>query len=367
MLSKPRIVADAAIPYLNEWLHDRAELIRLPGAAINAAALSQADALLVRTVTPVTAELLHNTPVRFVGTVTAGMDHVDSENISSEIKIACAAGANANAVAEYVIAVLARLIADQRLAKRPLKIGIVGLGAVGQRVATLLTALNMQVHASDPPRAEQEPGFVSESLDSWRDFDLITLHTPLVLTGRFPTKHLIDAEFLCRQAPNAVIINTSRGEVLNHRDIGGNSLCLDVYPGEPEIDPNLVAQAYLSTPHIAGYTEEAKFAATAKIMQALAHHFEWPNWNPPPTLVTPSLTPITLTQPMHWTALVLAAFDPAHESHILKTQIAQSAPPYAAMFNHVRQTYVLRREFSAFKVQGETELLAQASLLGFNC
>ena len=367
MLSKPRIVADAAIPYLNEWLHDRAEVIRLPGALITANALRNADALLVRTVTRVNAALVHNTAVRFIGTVTAGMDHVDSEDISSEIEIACAAGANSNAVAEYVIGVLARLIADQRLAMRRLKIGIVGLGAVGQRVAALLTALNMRVHVSDPPRAEREPGFVSESLDSWQDFDLITLHTPLVLTGRFPTKHLINAEFLSRQAPNAVIINTSRGEVLDHRSISGNSLCLDVYPGEPEIDPSLVARAYLSTPHIAGYTEEAKFAATAKIMQALAHHFDWPNWNPSPTVPTPSLTPITLTQPMHWTELVLAAFDPAHESQILKTQIAQSAPPYAAIFNHVRQSYSLRREFAAFTLQGETELLAQASSLGFNC
>ena len=100
-------------------------------------------------------------------------------------------------------------------------------------------------------------------------------------------------------------------------------------------------------------------------MQALARHFDWPEWNPPPAPPSKISTPILLDENTDWTTLVLSVFDPARESRHLKSEIAQSQAPYATTFNHLRQTYSLRREFSAFTLQGETELLAQASSLGF--
>ncbi|MBC8068055.1 MAG: 4-phosphoerythronate dehydrogenase, partial [Deltaproteobacteria bacterium] len=124
-----KLVVDDAIPWAEAAFGGFGELVRLPGRAIDAAACQDADALVVRTVTRVDAALLAGTSVRFVGTATAGIDHVDVAWLRTQgLEFASAAGCNATAVAEYVLTVLHlhALERDPEALHGP--VGVVGLG-----------------------------------------------------------------------------------------------------------------------------------------------------------------------------------------------------------------------------------------------
>lgn len=105
-----RIVADENIPLLDAFFAHFGEIHRLPGRAIDRAAVANADILLVRSVTPVTRELLEGSPVRFVGTCTIGTDHLDLDGFQQAgIQWASAPGCNARGVVDYVLGSLLTL------------------------------------------------------------------------------------------------------------------------------------------------------------------------------------------------------------------------------------------------------------------
>src|SRR5690606_28379075 len=155
------IVADENIPLLDEFLGEFGRLTRLPGRLIDHTSIADADVLLVRSVTRVSAEMLAGTPVRFVGTCTIGTDHLDLAGLDAAgIEVASAPGCNARGVVEYVLSCL--LTFAERSASRwqDRVVGIVGVGEVGSRLATVLQALGVKTLLCDPPRAERgEPGF----------------------------------------------------------------------------------------------------------------------------------------------------------------------------------------------------------------
>lgn len=252
-----KIVADKDIPFVEHYFANHADLVLKSGRTITHDDVRDAEILLVRSVTKVNENLLANTAVKWVGSVTTGEDHLDTAWLDQQkIGWSTSAGFNATAVAEYVIACVA-VLQQKKLLATHFKAGVVGAGKIGQQVANKLTLLDCEVVLCDPLRAEMETNFSSSSLKELTDLDFISLHTPLTYKIH-ATHHMINQQFLERQKQGAVLLNAGRGEVISPEDLqlSGHHLhwCFDVWAHEPIIDKTILAKAELATPHIAGYS-----------------------------------------------------------------------------------------------------------------
>ncbi len=273
-----KIVADPNIPYVREAFGSLGNVTLIPGREIAAADVRDADALLVRSVTPVNAALLDGSRVQFVATATIGTDHVDTGYLDIRgIGCTSAAGSNANSVAEYVVAALLELARRHKFRLSDKTLGVVGVGNVGTRVVRYAQALGMRVLQNDPPRGL--PEFVS-LVRVLREADIVTAHVPLLET----TRHMFHHENLER----FILLNTARGAVVDNgallKAIDGNrisSAVLDVWENEPNISPELLDIIDLGTPHIAGYSFDGKVNGTRMIYEAFCRHFNLPaTWQP---------------------------------------------------------------------------------------
>jgi erythronate-4-phosphate dehydrogenase len=272
-----KIVADINIPFVREAFGSLGDVSLLPGRQINRDVLRDADVLLVRSVTPVNAALLEGTPVKFVGTATTGLDHIDEQYLASRgIGLASAAGTNANSVAEYVVVAMLELAQRGKFRLRDKTLGVVGVGNVGSRVVRFAEALGMRVLQNDPPRQQTEalPDFVSfERL--LVEADIVTIQVPLLDTTRRMFHHDNLEKFF--------LINTARGAVVDNRAllkaIDGDRIpgaLLDVWENEPDISPELLDVVDLGTPHIAGYSLDAKVNGAQAIYRAVCEFFKTP-------------------------------------------------------------------------------------------
>jgi erythronate-4-phosphate dehydrogenase len=189
-----RIIADANIPFVRECFSSVGDVQALSGREITPQVVAHADALLVRSITPVNEQLLAGSSVRFVGTATIGFDHVDVAYLEhSGIGFASAPGSNANSAAEYIIAGLLEIARRHDFPLEGRSIGVIGVGNVGSRVARKCEALGMEVRRNDPPLQRQtgDPQYVP--IEALYDCDFITIHTPLTREGIDKTFHLADA------------------------------------------------------------------------------------------------------------------------------------------------------------------------------
>jgi erythronate-4-phosphate dehydrogenase len=280
-----KLITDNKIPHIAAFFTACDEIVYLPGEHIQRAHLMDADLLLVRTVTPVNESLLHGTPIKWVGTATTGTDHVDTAWLSqNQIAFSDAAGANAHAVLDYVWRCVTGLKKRGYLSNNQPVAGIIGVGRIGSLVAHALKADGFDVLCYDPLRADQSD-FSFVSLNTLlRESDFITLHTPLTQNGAHPTYHLIDEPQLTGMKKNTVLLNTSRGAVINQIALLNAKnivACLDVWEHEPQISIELLKRALIATPHIAGYSREAKYRATQMTYNAAATFFGWPENNTP--------------------------------------------------------------------------------------
>ena len=186
--------------------------VRFPsGNKIARSDLIGAQVLLVRTTTRVDRELLKDTSVRFVGSATSGIDHIDLKYLKSEnIEFAHSPGNNANAVVQYDLSVFAKLKPEWRA----LTIGIIGCGKVGGRLYTLLKELDVKIRVYDPFLSDNQiPELID--LNEVLKSDIVCLHTPLTFNGKHPTANLLDEEKINRLPAGALLVNASRGGVLN--------------------------------------------------------------------------------------------------------------------------------------------------------
>jgi len=278
-----RIVADERMNGLEELIGPLGELVTAPGREINRALVADADVLLVRSITPVSAALLKDSSVRFVGTATSGLDHVDQLFLDEQgIALADARGSNGNAVVDYVLAALAALIVEGDLDVAELSVGIVGYGQVGSRLQARLSALGITTRVCDPPLALQHQAGNDALVDSLAALEevlackVVSLHVPFVTNGDYPTAPLMNQSRLLSMGADRVLINTSRGGVVDEaawlalNEQGKAPLLVsDVWQDEPNADARMVSSARLATPHIAGYSERAKRQATAMLADAL--------------------------------------------------------------------------------------------------
>ena len=270
-----KIIADSAIPFLQGVLEPWAEVRYLPGAEIAPEEVRDADALLIRTRTRCDERLLGGSRVRLIATATIGFDHIDTAWCAAHgIRVCTAAGCNARGVLQWAGAVLAHLARTQGWQPAGRTLGVVGVGHVGSLVKEYAETWGFRVLCCDPPReAREHCGFLPLE-EVARQADILTFHTPLDDT----TRRMAGDALFARMKPGAVILNSSRGEVVDGAALlrSGLACVLDVWEHEPAIDRRLLARTLLATPHIAGYSEQGKANATAMSVDTLARFFGLP-------------------------------------------------------------------------------------------
>lgn len=379
-----KIVADANIVDVSALYEAHGDLKRLSGRDITAADVRDADALLVRSITKVNASLLEGSSVRFVATATSGTDHLDLHYLrAAGITVADAAGTNANAVVEYVLASLAQLVLSDKLDLADKHVAIIGLGHVGRRLYESLSALSIPCVLCDPFVAAQQESLRFCSLEEALRAPIISLHTPFTQDGPHPTLHMIDKPQLASLAPGTVLINAARGEVINNAALterlseNRNLITvLDCWESEPNISLALRDLVDLATPHIAGYSVEAKRSASERNYEAFLRYFELADTRSKES-ETPLRTLLALPKcddenPWRLLAQVLKrACDVLRIDAQLRQAQGQSN---AELFDAIRKGISQRREFAHYELnldawtetQKKPALLKQLRALGFS-
>jgi erythronate-4-phosphate dehydrogenase len=226
---------------------------------------------------------LEGTAVKFIATATIGFDHIDTEFCASrDIRWTNAPGCNSSSVMQYMASVFARLYLDKGYCLEDMTLGIIGAGNVGKKVAKMAKLFGMRVLVNDPPRERNEgkAGFVS--LDYLKAAaDILTFHVPLNMEGEDKTYHMLNAEFINQLNPGAIIVNSSRGEVVDNQALKNalssgklKEAVLDVWENEPEIDRELLKMVWIGTPHVAGYSLDGKANGTKMSVQAMNDFFK---------------------------------------------------------------------------------------------
>lgn len=265
-----------------------------------------ADAIIVRNRTQVRGDLLDQlTQCRCVGRLGVGLDNIDVEGcVARNIAVLPATGANSLSVAEYVISAMMTLLRPVFSATTQMtqgkwpraalsdggevggkRLGVIGYGAIGQTSARLARGLGMTVIAFDAMRPPEAPIFAQTGVQAvdldtlLQTADVITLHVPLVAS----TRGLIGADQLARMRHGTLLINTSRGHIvdltavanaLRSGHLGGAAI--DVFDVEPLTETQALADCpnLLLTPHISGLTKESNervsFMIADQVLAALA-------------------------------------------------------------------------------------------------
>ena len=365
------IVADENIPGLDEHFSSWGEIRTFSGRQMGANDVKDADVLLVRSVTRVNEALLSGSRVRFVGTCTIGRDHLDEPWLRSQgIQVASAPGCNAQAVVEYVLASWAYAALVHGFNWRQARLGVVGLGQVGSRLARIALALGMDVVGCDPWLQKADVPLLS--LDEvLRTSGIVSLHVPKVMDGLHPTCPLMGQQQLGWLQAGTLLINTSRGGVVDERSLlafmdrsPSSLVVLDVWENEPEVHDALLSKVMLGTPHIAGYSQEGKWRGTAMIHKAMCDFFGVPLQSV--AFLHPTLDLGTISSPQAWEQAVLRMVPIMRDDAALRAMRRQGAGGRG--FDALRREYPPRFEFTACQIS-TTEALACADLsaLGVVC
>ena len=270
------------------------------------AAVPQANALIVRNRTQVRGALLAGCArATVIGRLGVGLDNIDVPACEARgIQVIPARGANALAVAEYVIGTAMLLLRGVFLSSgavaagqwpRPALsngreisgtcLGLVGFGGIGRLTARLAQGLGMTVIAHDPMLAAGDPVWAATGVrgvsleDLLRQADVVSLHVPL----NPGTAKLLSAERIATLKPGAIVINTSRGGIADEAAVAAalrtgrlGGAAFDVFEPEPlpagsawEGCPNAIL-----TPHVAGVTAESNVRVSTMIAAAVAHALE---------------------------------------------------------------------------------------------
>ncbi|HPK84637.1 MAG TPA: DUF3410 domain-containing protein, partial [Bacteroidales bacterium] len=189
------------------------------------------------------------------------------------------------------------------------------------------------------------------------DCDIITFHVPLTREGDDKTFRLIDRDILSRPGRQKIIINSSRGEVVDNLALREalksgrvRGAALDVWEGEPAADPQLIELADIATPHIAGYSVDGKANATISSVGAVAAELGLPmhDWAPA-ELPQPAMPLIDLTGKGGATAVEIVAHAVKHTYNVKEDDLLFRNN--RENFEYLRDNYRIRREFSSYRVK----------------
>ena len=372
-----KIAADRHIPFVSEAFSCFGEISFFDGRDVRPEDILDADILLVRSVTSITPETIGASKLKFIASATAGIEHIslpinfgdDSYgSIKNGIGFAYAPGSNANSVAQYVVAAMMNMAKKNSLTLEGCRIGIVGAGNIGTLVNRYAEAMGMNSILNDPPKRRLTGNEIYRPLEEvLQNSDIVTLHVPLERQGSDPTHHLVNSDFLQQMKRGAILINTSRGKVVDdvalkqqRQRLGG--LVLDVWDHEPSIDIEICAIADIATPHIAGYSYDGKINGTLMICRAACSFFKQvkqvsvaPVWNPV-TLLSESAGAIDVT---HSDDPVFEAVAKAYpimrdDALLRKTMSLKNDNERRTGFDALRAGYPKRMEFSHYQVRCNT-------------
>ncbi len=353
MKKNAHIIIDNKIPFIRGVFEPYAHVEYLSPSEITKERVRDADILIIRTRTRCDADLLSESRCRFIGTATIGFDHIDTEYCRQNgIVWKNAPGCNASSVGQYILASLLLYAEKNNFCLEGKKIGIVGVGHVGSIVAHYCQIIGMTVLLNDPPRADIEKDQSFVSLDTIaEECDFVTFHTPLNRTGAYRSFHLADRHFFDKLKRCPVILNSSRGEVVDNKALlaayRGNKISdmiIDCWENEPNILPELLESAFIATPHIAGYSADGKSNATRAMVQEVAQILGveidataiLPPPAPAPEIDLKSYSGNTISK------AVATTYDPRIDTANLRATPGQ--------FENLRGNYGLRREFCAYKI-----------------
>ncbi|PIB16182.1 4-phosphoerythronate dehydrogenase [Vibrio rotiferianus] len=370
-----KIIVDENMPYAEELFSQLGEVILKPGRTLTADDLVDVDALMIRSVTKVNAELISKAnKLKFVGTATAGMDHVDQALLQEKgIFFTAAPGCNKVGVAEYVFSAMMVLAQQQGFSVFDKTVGIIGAGQVGSYLEKCLKGMGINVLINDPFKQEEGDSRIFTPLAELIErSDIITLHTPITKDGPYPTHHLIDEKVLNGLRSDQILINAARGPVVDNQALkqrllknDGFTAALDVFEFEPEVDMELLPLLAFATPHVAGYGLEGKARGTTMIFNSYceflnnelrAHASDLLPTAPVPTMVLDrawdEATLHNITQ---------LIYDVRKDDALFRREISKPGS-----FDLMRKNYWDRREYSAVTLMGnETCNLAPLAELGF--
>ena len=371
-----KFLCDIALPNSVEVFSQYGEVALKNGRQINADDLVDVDVLIIRSITKVNEDLLSKAnKLKFVGTATAGMDHMDTALLDKKgIAYSNAQGSNCESVGDYILSVLLVLAEKYNLSFEGKSIGIVGCGFVGSQVYNKAKALGLTIVKNDPPRFKTGDKTCNATLDEALACDIVTLHVPLIKDGEYKTLHLIDEQKLLKLKPNAIFINASRGNVVDNEALSeflekrpDVKVWLDVFEGEPQINcKKLLSQVDGATAHIAGYSYESKRRANVMLANTLAHvlKLEEPKayQMPKPEIESTSLGKVENLDLDLIRRLVFSVYDVRRDSLMFKNCFKD-----AKSFDAMRSNYRERRELSSLHLLNvEDKFKEQLSLLGFS-
>lgn len=371
-----KFLCDIALPNSVEVFSQYGEVALKNGRQINAGDLVDVDVLIIRSITKVNEDLLSKAnKLKFVGTATAGMDHIDTALLDKKgIAYSNAQGSNCESVGDYILSVLLVLAEKYNLSFEGKSIGIVGCGFVGSQVYNKAKALGLTIVKNDPPRFKTGDKTCNATLDEALACDIVTLHVPLIKDGEYKTLHLIDEQKLLKLKPNAIFINASRGNVVDNEALSvflekrpDVKVWLDVFEGEPQINcKKLLSQVDGATAHIAGYSYESKRRANVMLANTLAHvlKLEEPKayQMPKPEIESTTLGKVENLDLDLIRRLVFSVYDVRRDSLMFKNCFKD-----AKSFDAMRSNYRERRELSSLHLLNvEDKFKEQLSLLGFS-
>ncbi len=351
------IVADKQITEAQAYFSRFGQVALTDGRSLSSEQLSDVDVLLVRSVTEVNAELLADSQLKFVGSATSGIDHIDLDYLrQQQIPFYYAPGSNARSVAEYVISSLLLLAKRRGFELADKTLGIVGCGHVGSMVKQFAEIFGMRCLLNDPPRALHDQGEDWCSIEDITKADIISFHVPLAVEGKYPTLQMIDGDFLNRLKSDVILVNTARGSIVDEtalirfkQDKPDSQLIFDVWPNEPTLNMLLLDLADIATPHIAGYSYDGKLRATEMLAMALAKTFrdstDIKNYNQQEQTETLAINQIS--------DAIHHAYDPGFDAKNLKRMGELQADLRPVYFDELRKQYRIRREFTYYELNAE--------------
>ncbi len=370
-----KILIDENMPYAEQLFSQLGEVVLKSGRTLTADDLIDVDALMIRSVTKVNADLISKANrLKFVGTATAGMDHVDQGLLKERgIFFTAAPGCNKVGVAEYAFSVMMVLAQQHGFSVFDKTVGIIGAGQVGSYLQHCLEGIGIKVLINDPPKQQAGDSRQFTPLDELlTEADIITLHTPITRDGEYPTHHLIGESVLNKLRGDQILINAARGPVVDNAALKARLLrndgfisALDVFEFEPEVDMELLPLLAFATPHVAGYGLEGKARGTTMIFNSYcefldnelrAHASDLLPTAPVPKLVLDrdwdEATLHNITQ---------LVYDVRKDDALFRREISQPGS-----FDLMRKNYWDRREYSAVTLVGDNSCrLSPLEKLGF--
>jgi erythronate-4-phosphate dehydrogenase len=364
------IIADENMPNVEPWFAQYAKHItRKAGRNLTSVDLRDADVLLVRSVTQVNESLLVGTPIKFVGSATIGTDHIDQPYLCDQnIPFHHAPGCNAQSVTDWLLAVLSRMHLDFDVRWKQKTIGVIGVGFVGSTVVNRLQQFGCTVLVCDP--LKHEAGLLDnhQPMEQLLSVcDIVCLHTPHTVDGKYPTEQMINADALRKMRQGSWLINAGRGPVINEAallnaiDDQGLNVVLDVWPNEPSVAKELLHAVHFASPHVAGYSLEGKYKGTEMLARAFAR-----SYNLPPSDDVPLPKGETLDARLFnkddlelWASeIVLTLFDPARDTATMTVSMMGSGIQ-ADVFDALRKDYPTRREIASMTITHAPDALAK--------